>query len=172
MLCLVSDSDYFEGFGIFGADDPDPRPALLPSEASQQQQPSSFPVMPDDVASRMVSSSEVPVTSSAAPSSLAPSAIDSMVASSTLAPDRRSAAVTFLVAAAGTGAGYALGGAYGAGAGLLAVGATRNMLRAKSFWRKSDAEHAEAVKSGTMALFGFGIGGFLAYKAYQSKGEG
>lgn len=85
-------------------------------------------------------------------------------------PARTSAGVGLLLLGAATAAGAYVGGAYGAGAGLLIMGATRNVLRAKKLWGSpAGSEHDEAVKSGTMALFGLGIGGWLAYKAYDER---
>lgn len=95
-----------------------------------------------------------------------PAAATTLTAAAPQAP-RRSAGIGIVLAGLGAGAGAYFGGAYGAGAGLLLVGAGRNILRAKRTWGSSD--HSEAVKSGTMALFGLGIGGWLAYKAWEGR---
>jgi hypothetical protein len=76
-----------------------------------------------------------------------------------------------LLATAGAGAGFALGGGWGALAGLFLVGATRNAARAASGNRAPEpgGGYSEATKSGTMAIFGFGLGGYFAYLAAQQR---
>jgi len=86
-------------------------------------------------------------------------------------PTSNATGVGVLLAAAGTGAGFALGGGWGALAGLLLVGATRNAARAASGNRAPDpgGGYSEATKSGTMAIFGFGLGGYFAWLASQDR---
>lgn len=76
-----------------------------------------------------------------------------------------------LLAAAGTGTGYVLGGGWGALAGLLLTGAMRNAVRAANGDRSPapGGGFSEATKSGTMAIFGFGLGGYFAYLASQRE---
>lgn len=77
---------------------------------------------------------------------------------------RRGAGIGLLWAAAGLVAGAALAGPLGAAAGLSAVGAARNGLRAKRLWTSPvEADRVEAGKSATMAVFGVGIAGVLIY---------
>jgi hypothetical protein len=89
-----------------------------------------------------------------------------------LAPEatalRRRAGLGFLLAIGTAGAGAALAGPWGAGAGLLLIGASRNVLRAHQLW-SSPESRAEAGRSGTVALVGFGVGGYCAYRAYQAR---
>lgn len=62
------------------------------------------------------------------------------------------------------------GGAWGAAAGVVGVGAMRNMARVRALWNSPvDAERSEAGKSATMAIFGIGIAGMLGYQAYKAK---
>ena len=82
---------------------------------------------------------------------------------------RTGAGVGILLAGVATAAGAYVGGAYGAGAGLLLMGATRNLYRVKQLWSGAATDREEAMKSGTMALFGLGIGGWPAYKAYETR---
>lgn len=83
---------------------------------------------------------------------------------------RVSAGVGILLVGVAAAGGAYLGGAYGAGAGLLLMGGARNVVRASKLWSAPDAlARDEAVKSGTMALFGLGIGSWLAYKAYEAR---
>lgn len=66
---------------------------------------------------------------------------------------------------AGAAAGFLVGGAWGAGAGAMFVGAARNGLRARSEWRTSPGD---AAKSGTLAVLGAALGGYLAYRAARA----
>ena len=83
---------------------------------------------------------------------------------------RRRAGVSFLMAAAGGIGGAIVGGAWGAGAGVLFMGALRNGWRAQTGWGSGDeATRNEAAKSATMAAIGVAAGGFLAYQAYKAR---
>lgn len=83
---------------------------------------------------------------------------------------RRGAGMGVLLATGGLLAGAVLGGAWGAGAGLLLVGAFRNASRARRFWGDpAPGQRHEAAKSATLAVFGAGVGSYLAYRAYQVK---
>ena len=83
---------------------------------------------------------------------------------------RRGAAKSLLFATAGLVVGGLVAGPLGAAAGVSAVGAVRNTLRAKDGWAHPDPEvRAEAGKSATMAIFGLGITGMLGYYAWQHR---
>lgn len=83
---------------------------------------------------------------------------------------RTGAGVGLLLATAGTGAGFWLGGPVGAGAGLLLVGAARNTLRATRGWSDTDpVVRQDAGTSASLALFGALLGGYLAYRAYAKR---
>lgn len=83
---------------------------------------------------------------------------------------RTTAGIAILLAGAGATAGFVFGGAWGAGAGLLFMGAAQNGYRAKTGWSSADPSvRADAAKSATMALLGAALGGYLAYRAYQGK---
>jgi hypothetical protein len=85
----------------------------------------------------------------------------------------RSAGFTALFATMAVGAGYALGGPLGAAAGLLLSGAAANGYRAQKWWGSNvPGEKHEAVVSSVFSAAGLGVGGWLAYKAYQTKAEG
>ena len=86
---------------------------------------------------------------------------------------RRGAGVGLLMATAGTGTGFWLGGPMGAGAGLLLVGAARNTLRATRGWGDADpVVRQDAGTSASLALFGALLGGYLAYRVYaKSTGD-
>jgi hypothetical protein len=82
----------------------------------------------------------------------------------------RSAGFTALFATLALGAGIAIGGPWGAGAGVLLAGAAANGYRAQKWWGSHDpSEKHEAVVSAVFAVFGVSLGGYMAYKAYQSK---
>lgn len=87
---------------------------------------------------------------------------------------RRGAARGLLFCSAGLLVGGLVGGAYGAGAGVVGAGALRNIFRAKNDWSNPDPEvRTEAAKSATMAIFGLGIAGMLGYHAWQDRyGDG
>ena len=85
---------------------------------------------------------------------------------------RRGAGKGLLFASAGLLVGGLVAGPLGAAAGVVAVGAVRNTLRAKDGWAHPDPEiRAEAGKSATMAIFGIGITGMLGYYAWQHRDE-
>lgn len=71
---------------------------------------------------------------------------------------------------AGLVVGALAGGSMGAAAGVVGVGAARNVLRVRSLWSSPNpSDRSEAGKSATMAIFGIGIAGMLGYHAYQQK---
>ncbi len=85
----------------------------------------------------------------------------------------RSAGFTALLIAACTGVGVAVGGPWGAAAGLLAAGALANGYRAQKWWDSAvPSEKHEAVVSGIFAAGTLGMGAYAAYKAYQEKEGG
>ncbi len=84
----------------------------------------------------------------------------------------RSAGFTALFATVALGAGIAIGGPWGAGAGVLLAGAAVNGYRAQKWWGSPEpSEKHEAVVSAVFATFGVGVGGYMAYKAYNAKKE-
>lgn len=84
----------------------------------------------------------------------------------------RSAGFTALFATVAVGAGIAIGGPWGAGAGVLLAGAAANGYRAQKWWGSGDpSEKHEAVVSAVFSVFGIGVGGYMAYKAYGAKKE-
>jgi len=90
--------------------------------------------------------------------------------SASVADDRMSAGLGLLLAGAGAGIGCWLGGLWGAGAGLLLVGASRNGLRAGRDWQSPDPQaRAEAGRSAGIATIGGVAGGYLAYRAYHHR---
>lgn len=83
---------------------------------------------------------------------------------------RVGAGMGLLLATAGTGLGFWLGGPAGAGAGLLLVGAARNTLRATRGWSDPDpVVRQDAGTSASLALFGSLLGGYLSYKVYAKR---
>jgi hypothetical protein len=85
---------------------------------------------------------------------------------------RRGAGRALVVVTLGLVGGGLVGGAFGAAAGVVGVGAIRNLLRTKDTWSDSDpAVRVEAGKSATMAIFGLGIAGMLGYHAYKKHEE-
>jgi hypothetical protein len=84
----------------------------------------------------------------------------------------RSAGITALVAAVAFGGGLALGGAWGSISGLALSGTAFNVYRAQKWWGSPEpSEKHEAVVSATFAAIGLAVGGYTAYKAYQTKGS-
>jgi len=85
---------------------------------------------------------------------------------------QRGAGIAVVMAGAGLAAGWLLGGAWGAGAGFIFVGAARNGWRAKELWPSANpADREEAAKSATMAVVGGVIGAYLAYRATRGPRE-
>lgn len=84
----------------------------------------------------------------------------------------RSAGITAVFVAAATGLGYALGGWKGAVAGGVLSGAIANGYRAqKNFGSTNPDQKHEAVVSSVFAVAGLGLGGYVAYKAYEASGD-
>jgi len=79
---------------------------------------------------------------------------------------RTGAGVAILMAGAGAITGWLVGGGWGAGAGLLLMGAARNGYKARSLW---SADRAEAAKRLTMAVAGGAGGGYMAYRAMKGR---
>lgn len=74
-------------------------------------------------------------------------------------PSQSGAGVGLLLAGTGVGLGLALGGIWGAIAGLLYAGSLRNTVRAARTWSDPSPQiRDEAVRSATVGVFG----GFLA----------
>jgi hypothetical protein len=72
----------------------------------------------------------------------------------------------------GAVAGAAAMGPLGAASGALLVGAARNGYRAYLGWSGADtATRQEATKSATVALFGAGISGMLAFAAMKKGSD-
>ena len=94
----------------------------------------------------------VAATSSATvPAAIPPPAVAS--------PSQSGAGVGLLLAGTGVATGLALGGIWGAIAGLFYAGGLRNTVRAARTWADPDpATRDEAVRSATVGVFG----GFLA----------
>jgi len=85
---------------------------------------------------------------------------------------RRGAGTALLLSGGAATAGWVVGGAWGAGAGFLLLGAVRNAWRAKTLWPSAVAtEREEAAKSATMAVVGVLLGGYLSYRAVTAKRE-
>jgi hypothetical protein len=82
----------------------------------------------------------------------------------------RSAGISVLFLAASFGVGVALGGPWGAAAGVMLAGTVMNSYRAQKWWASADpSERYEAVTSAVFAVGGLAAGGYAAYKAYQGK---
>jgi len=82
----------------------------------------------------------------------------------------RGAGVAAVLLAGSFGLGVALGGPWGAIAGVLLAGTALNGYRAQKFWGDQDqAKNFEAVSSAVFAAGGLLAGGYAAYQAYQSK---
>lgn len=128
--------------------------------------PAPQPQVPDDRSAGPVElQQQAPLVAPAfQPMFAAPAPAPASVAATSL---RRRAGLGFLLAVGAGGAGVALGGPWGGAAGVLLLGALRNGLRARRLW--STVDRQEATRSGTMAVLGIGSGGYLAYRAYQSR---
>lgn len=85
---------------------------------------------------------------------------------------RTDAAVGLVWGGLGAIAGAYVLGPLGALAGVIASGAVRNGVRAAQNWKSlSENDRQEATKSATMAVFGTGVAGMLAYAAASKKEE-
>ena len=143
-----------------GTDDPfasDPSaPPPIAAPGDQVYVPPDLPTAPP---ATPASTGPLPLPSAASPAALPGSG---------LAPRTRSG-LTIIALGVSAAAGAWLGGAWGAGAGVILTGATRNVWRARQIKSADAAVRAEAIKAGTVGLLGLGIGGWLAYKAYQTR---
>ena len=84
----------------------------------------------------------------------------------------RSAGFSALLVAALGGIGLAVGGPWGAIAGVLTASALSNGYRAQKWFDSADpSEKHEAVVSGVFTAGAVGVGAYAAYKAYQAKQE-
>jgi len=84
----------------------------------------------------------------------------------------RAAGVAAVILAGSFGVGVALGGPWGALAGILLAGTAMNGYRAQKYWGDKDSgKNFEAVSSAVFAAGGLLAGGYAAYQAYQSKVE-
>lgn len=84
----------------------------------------------------------------------------------------RRAGAAIVLCGVGAGAGALVGGAWGAGSGLLFAGATMNAYRAKTlFGTGSPTDRSEAVKSTIMAVLGLGVASYLGYRAHQARDD-
>jgi hypothetical protein len=82
----------------------------------------------------------------------------------------RSAGISALFLAASFGVGVALGGPWGAAAGVLLAGTAMNTYRAQKWWGSQDpSQNYEATSSAVFAVGGLALGGYAAYKAYLTK---
>jgi hypothetical protein len=82
----------------------------------------------------------------------------------------RSAGVSAIFLAAAFGVGVALGGPWGAAAGVLLAGTAMNTYRAQKWWGSQDpSQNYEATSSAVFAVGGLALGGYAAYKAYLTK---
>lgn len=103
-----------------------------------------------------------------APAALAPLPIAPPPTPDPSAQTRAGAAI--VIAGAGLGAGALLGGLWGAGSGLLFSGALLNAWRARTLWASSvPADRAEAIKTTVMSVVGIAAGGYLGYRAHDSR---
>jgi hypothetical protein len=83
----------------------------------------------------------------------------------------RSAGFTALFATGAVGAGIAIGGPWGAGAGLLLAGSAANIYRAQKWWGSNNpGDKHEAVVSAVFGALGIAVGGYMAYRAYEARG--
>jgi hypothetical protein len=136
---------------------PDGTPVAAPApipEGSSRLAPEHLQARPSAQSAPSAPLGPVPVTAPSAPAA------------------RRSAGLTLLGAAVATAAGAWLGGGWGAGAGLLLFGGTRNALRARSAWVAAPPDPTVATRSATLALVGLVAGGYLGYRAYARNTDG
>ena len=116
----------------------EPTVVHLPGVGAGQEQPHQPPPVP-------ATSSEIDVAATVPPAAASPS--------------QSGAGVGLLLAGTGVGLGLALGGIWGAIAGLFYAGALRNTVRAARTWSDPNPQvRDEAVRSATVGVFG----GFLA----------
>jgi hypothetical protein len=146
----------------FGAD-PDTSPVTWASEPA----PSNLPALPDP--SFQVQQQQLP-TAPTSTDQLAPALLPAQLVSEPSPSARRGAGMALVLAGLGVATGAVFGGAWGAGAGFILVGAARNGWRAKSLWPSTQpGDREEAAKSATMATIGAALGGYLAYRAVKSR---
>jgi hypothetical protein len=82
----------------------------------------------------------------------------------------RSAGLTALAAAVTFGTGLALGGPWGGISGVAFSASAFNVYRAQKWWGSADAsEKHEAVVSAIFGTINIVVGGYTAYRAYQSR---
>jgi|SRR6185369_10107687 len=82
----------------------------------------------------------------------------------------RSAGITVLLATVAGVAGLALGGPWGTVSGLSFTGGAFNVYRAQKWWGSADpSEKHEAVVSSIIGAINVVVGGYSAYRAYQSR---
>lgn len=82
---------------------------------------------------------------------------------------RAKAGLGLITAAAGVGLGGALGGPFGALAGLTAVGAARNLYRSQGIASSDPAEQGDAARSLAIGVVGLAALGYLGYKIWSAK---
>jgi hypothetical protein len=83
---------------------------------------------------------------------------------------RRGAGRALVLTGIGLVGGGLVGGAFGAAAGVVLMGALRNLNRTRTTWSHPDpAERSEAGKSATMGIFGLGVAAMLGYQAYKRQ---
>jgi hypothetical protein len=82
----------------------------------------------------------------------------------------RSAGVSAVFLVGSFAVGVALGGPWGAAAGVMLAGTAMNAYRAQKDWGSQDpSKNYEAVSSAVFAGGGLLVGGYAAYRAYQAK---
>lgn len=101
-----------------------------------------------------------------------PSALPAPAPATTDAQAKRRAGAAIVLAGIGVGTGALLGGAWGAGSGLLFAGAACNALQANKLWRSDFADdRKEAIKRTVMTVVGIGAAGYLSYRAKKSRDD-
>ena len=114
-------------------------------------------------------SAEAPPQPAASSAPLAPVPAPSLAPAPATAPSS-GAGRALIFATGGLIAGALVGGAWGAAAGVVGVGAVRNLARVRALWQSPvEAERAEATKSATIGIVGVGLAGTLGYQAYKAK---
>lgn len=143
------------GFEPFG-DDAIPEDTSDPGVAAPVQAPTSTPA----------ASSALPLAPLPGASVIAPAP-----APSTSSASRR-AGIAVLLAGTGVATGALVGGAWGAGSGLLAAGALMNAYNSRVLWSSAAAaDRQEAVKTTVMAVVCLGAAGYLGYRARRDRDE-